>query len=56
LEIERARAIFEVLKLVAIQSLSTIKKGTSPFNFQLNGPFWSFYDNAFNKNFICPRA
>jgi hypothetical protein len=26
-------------ELVALQSLSTIKKGTSPFNFQPNEPF-----------------
>ena len=42
--------------LFALQSLSTIKKGTSPFNFQSNEPFWSFYDNAFNKNLICPQG
>ena len=39
--------------LGALQSLSTIKKGTSPLNFHSNEPFWSFYDNSFYKNFIC---
>ena len=39
--------------LVAFQSLSTIKKGTSHFNFQSNEPFWSFSDNTFNTNLIC---
>jgi hypothetical protein len=42
--------------LVALHSLSTIKKGTNPFNFQSNEPFLSFYDNTFYKNLICPRV
>jgi hypothetical protein len=28
-------------ELVALQSFSTIKKGTSPFNFPLNKPFYN---------------
>ena len=41
--------------LVAFQSLSTIKKGTSQFNFLSNKPFLKFYDNSFYKNLICPK-
>ena len=42
--------------LVAFKSLSTIKKGTSPYNFQSNEPFLSFYVNAFYKHLICPQG
>jgi hypothetical protein len=53
--------------LVGFQSLSTIKKGTSHSNFQLNEPFRSFYDNFFdtkcpdlkeknNKRYIVPTS
>jgi hypothetical protein len=33
--------------LVALQSLSTIKKGTSPLNFQSNEPFLKFLRQRF---------
>jgi hypothetical protein len=42
--------------LGAFQSLSTIKNGTSPFNFLLKEPFSSFYDKAFKENLIRPRG
>ena len=41
---------------VAFQSLSTIKKGTSPLYFRLNECFLKFYDNALYKNLICPQG
>jgi hypothetical protein len=36
--------------LVALKSLSAIKKGTSPSNRMI--PFWSIYDNSFDTK--CP--
>ena len=42
--------------LIFLQSLSIIKKGTSPFNFQSNEPFWSFHNKAFNKHLICSQG
>jgi hypothetical protein len=42
--------------LIALQSLSTIKKGTSPLNFQSNVHFFSFYYKALSKNLIYPQG
>ena len=42
--------------LIALQSLSTIKNGTSPLISNRMSLFWSFYDNAFYKNLICPQG
>ena len=40
--------------LVAFQSLSTIKKGTSPLNFQSNAPFFKFLRQRFLYNLYMP--
>ena len=41
--------------LVALKSLSTIKKGTSPLNFKSNEPLFKFLrDKDFNKNLYAP--
>ena len=42
--------------LVALQSLSTIKEGTSPLICNRMSLFWSFYENAVYKNLICPQG
>ena len=42
--------------LVALQSFSTIEKGTNPLISNRMSLFWSFYDKAFCKNLICPQG